>query len=422
MMEIKYQNKMKINTAVSDVFLDLLTIVLILMMFVPQFQSLSIYNILFIFFELFWAILALIVRPSFFLGRIKYIHYSFLLCLITIVFPLLFSANIVANRYSSFISIPIFYSIYFYNALYRGVAANLRLAIFAIIPITYTSIQTILVLFENPFAARSIKTFDEHSVGLWLKGVSGYHLIYSSVIILLLLIPVIYNTKQFKIKFAFLSFSLLLTVLIVLSSYFTALIIVFFGIFLYITLHFTKRNVFIFLLPIFLVCAIFPGHVKNIVIESILFITPEGGRVTRVLEVMKNADINDIDLIEVDSRSDVREKSLNTFMQFPLGGYITSLNGGNFSIDEIGQHSYLLDTYAFFGVFIGTYAFWVMSRPFAMRIKSKYGHKLKVFSFIILLAYLIIIIGNNLTSSIGFAAFFLYPTIFDYLSETAQNS
>jgi hypothetical protein len=120
----------------------------------------------------------------------------------------------------------------------------------------------------------------------------------------------------------------------------------------------------------------------------------------------------------VDSRSDVNELSISTFLEHPIGGYLFNVNDRSvFDLSKIGQHSHVLDTFAFFGFFIGIFMCVFMFYPFFIRLK-KQEYKLKIFTIIVGFAFFILITANNLTPTMGYAAFFVFPTVFDVLKKT----
>lgn len=407
------------NNRLSYKILDAITLLLILLVFIPQFQVLHAYNYFLLGLEIAWLVVAALIHPKFFLGGDKYFLQSFFLTLITVVIPLIFNIQTIANRYSTFIAIPLFYWIYCYNSAYRGLKPNIRIGLLSLIPIVYTSFQTISELLINPYAARLIKTSGDQSVALWSRGISGYSLIYATVILLLILIPLIIERRKLMLNIYsfFLTTSLTFSfiVLIILSNYFTALIIVSFGVLMYITFYLNKKLLFFIFIGFFMLYSAEHKVINKTVIETIIYFVPQYGKTHERLDAIRNSIVYDIELKDLDTRSETRKASLDLFSKYPLGGYIVASNNNIFDLDKVGQHSYILDTYALFGLFIGTFAFWIMWLPFKYLIKQNNIYRLKVFTWIIGISFILILLNNNLTPSIGFATFFIFPTVYEYL-------
>ncbi len=407
----------------TNTLLDFVLVLLIALIFVPQFKFLSAYNYLCLFVSVLWCVLAFSQNPRFFLGNSKYFFVSVLFFVLVIAFSFIVENKLLINRYSSFIMVPLFYWIYEYNAKYRGIKNSIKILFFSLIFILYTSVQTILKLMLNPYAARSIKTSTEGTEDLFLEGVSGYGLIYAVVILLIVLIPMILDWKKLGISFLGKIFILVLGLsflyLIILSNYFTALIVTLMAILTIIVLYRNKKMLFI-LAPFTLLYIMFQKDINVRVLDTISSFVQTDGLTYRRIQEIKAELIFGSRTESVDSRSDVVNQSIDLLSEYPILGYATEL-GNNFDLNRVGQHSYIFDTYALFGLFLGTYSFWIMWLPFRYRITPKNGYKLRVFSWTVGFTFMILITMNNLTATMGFAAFFVFPTVFDYINKRVNG-
>ena len=407
----------------TNTLLDFVLVLLIALIFVPQFKFLSAYNYLCLFVSVLWCVLAFSQNPRFFLGTSKYFSVSVLFFVLVIAVSFIADNQLLINRYSSFIIIPLFYWIYEYNAIYRSLKSNIKNLFFSLLFILYTSIQTTLVLILNPFAARSIKTSAEETGDLISDGVSGYGLIYAVVILVIVLIPMILDGKKLGLSFLGKIFILVLggsfLYLIILSNYFTALIVTIMAI-LSIIILYRNRKMLLMLIPLSLIYFMFQKDINLTVIDSISSFVQTDGLTHKRLQEIKAGLETGSKTESVDSRTGVINQSLELFSEYPILGYANK-PVDRFDLNKVGQHSYVFDTYALFGLFLGTYSLWIMWLPFHYRIKSNFGYKLKVFSWTVGFAFMILIIINNLTPTMGFAAFFVFPTVFDYINRKVNG-
>lgn len=413
------EKKIVRKRTLSNMLLDFLTVALIALIFVPQFKFIGAYNFLNLSVTVLWCIIAFSKHPRFFTGGSKYFQVSIVFFLIAIFIAFFADNKVLVNRYSSFVMVPLFYWMYQYNVMYRELKANSRILFLSLPFILYTSIQTTLVLILNPFAARSIKTSTEGSEDLISDGVGGYGLIYSVVILVIVLVPLLLEQK----KFGLMTFRRILLVslggsflyLIILSNYFTALIVTILGVLAIIALYRNKR-IFIFLIPVALLYFTLQKEINLVVIDTISEFVQADGLTHRRLQEIKTELTTGTKTESVDSRSEVVGQSIELLSEYPILGYATT-PVHRFDWNRVGQHSYILDTYALYGLFLGTYSAWIMWLPFRYRITAKQGSKLQVYAWTVGIAFMLLITMNNLTATMGFASFFVFPTVFDYINK-----
>jgi uncharacterized membrane protein YkgB len=73
-----------------------------------------------------------------------------------------------------------------------------------------------------------------------------------------------------------------------------------------------------------------------------------------------------------------------------------------------------LDTFALYGAGIGVLQLYIYLQPFISRLRVARGY-ISGFPLLMMVIFLVMVTFDNATPSIGFAAFFIFPTAFDWL-------
>lgn len=136
-----------------------------------------------------------------------------------------------------------------------------------------------------------------------------------------------------------------------------------------------------------------------------------------MLEIKAILDTNEVGF-SLGARFDTFEKSINVFLKNPLFGIIVNPLDTNIQGEVIGfgQHSQILDTFALFGAVIGFLQIYVYFSPLLQRIKiGRHFYNNMTLTTVIIL--IVVSTFNNVTPSIGLAAFFIFPTINEYLNQ-----
>lgn len=330
-----------------------------------------------------------------------------------VLFPYFFDNSTIAHRYLNLLPLILWYYYYLFlkeNHEYKKIKKIINITIFFAI---ITSCITIYNLIANPYISRSIKSSGEYSINLSKKGIGGYSLIYSMCIL------GIYSLIKLKIhdknKFIYLFIYLLSLVLMVLSNYFTALLIFIFSsiisaIFIKKEKSSIRKIIEAFLLFIF-IFLIFNDDFMNFLISVFLKTIPNNGKTyLRLLDIKNSFASNLIDLF-LDDRGNSITMSLNNCMKNPFFGIVFSkmkMNDGYYV--GFGQHSHILDTFALYGLFVGFIYFILLIFPFINEFK-KYNKNIVL--LIVSIIMLSIFIFNNGTDAIAFSLFLAFPTLFD---------
>lgn len=411
----------------ANFIMDLLCIILLVTFFIPQVRLLSFYQYIWLGAMLGWVIVSFLTNRKFYLGNSNFVILSLIYSLFTILIPYTVGVLAVGNRYLSLFSVVIFYWIYGYNSIYRGLEANMKIIYYSVPMILYTSITTLIALFNNPWVVRMIKSEGEETMLLLATGISGYGLIYSVLILVISLVPLILERNMLRMKWIYklslIGFVFLGGLLVIYSNYFTALGVLLFAISLLLTLYYSKKMIFK-LLPIVFIYLIFSTDINLAIVNGLMDIVPTNGRTYDRLVQIQNQMQGVVLNTDINSRSEVMEISFNTINQYPIEGSIIGNSAANFDLNQIGQHSYTLDTFAFFGVFIGGFMIYIMTIPFLKRMRKGNPYRLRVFAVTVGGVFFTLITTNNLTPTMGYAALFVFPTIYDYLNTKiyGQNS
>jgi hypothetical protein len=367
-----------------------------------------------------WGLCAIILKPAFLtlLSRNSiYRHFIIIFITYTVSISYLTGNFVVGNRYFSYSIVFFFYFVYQYNKFYGYEDSSKFIVKFSLPFILFTSIKTTAGLINNPNLSRSIKSTGEHSAAIQLQGIGGYSFIYFSVFFIIILLFLALNKKHLKFKkhqeFLIYSIVLLLTSTVILSNYFTALIMIFLSMTVIVLLRSTERIKKTFVVMVMGIIFL-NGKSMFLIISGWFLKNTNGGWTMKRIELLRESVLNESFNNEslLTERSQVWFKSFELFKENPLFGAIAK-NSGNLT-KLVSQHSYVFDTFAAFGIFIGLINIYLVSQPFLIRI-IKRDHLLLSLNMAITVSVLILLTVNILTPSIGFVIFFIYPVTYEWV-------
>lgn len=322
---------------------------------------------------------------------------------------------VIGNRYLNFSQCFFFYLMYCFYKTNKKIILKKILKISAIM-ISLTSIRTFIALIYNPYISRSIKSSGEYSEELWKQGIGGYELIYMLPFISVILFFFGFITKN-KCKYnLFLKIAFLFTIiLIVISNYFTALLISLSGILGLLLLEILKRkNYFLILGLSFLSINFFllKKQIIRLILDNMIYYVPNGRTKDRLIQFeLEFSKGRKSELL--DERIMVNRESIESFKNNKFFGIIVEkIKTKDGYLTGFGQHSQLLDTFALYGFFIGVLQIYLLVYPF-IKIQKK-SITYRTISFIICIQMLVLFYNNIATPSIGYILFFIFPAICDY--------
>lgn len=267
---------------------------------------------------------------------------------------------------------------------------------------------TYTALLHDSHAARYVIRSDEISMALSKKGVGGFSFIYSLLIYIIAIMALINSRIQQKKKFTivtlFLLFSVALGILVVLKAeYSTAVLLMVFSIifFLLYSKSIQKNVILFFAMIIFFIA--FKFYIVDI-LQALLPYAEGTNYQHKILDSIASMNVGET-VGTAGDRLDRYIRSLNLFIDNPLTGV--------WSIQDVGKHSLLLDTFAQFGIFAGLVLIYVLLKvPYQIYKKS---NKQKTLSLTIIFLIIALISLNNVTMSYGFMFYIFYPYIIQRL-------
>lgn len=359
-----------------------------------------------------WFILSILQDRSFY----RYVTPKTLIPLVfyfaTAFLPNLFGSSVIGNRYMGLALVPLGYLIYsFYETHGHRKILETILKIVLLLS-TVTLLLTISALIVNPYVSRSIKSSGEVSRSLAEKGIGGYSFIYFIAIVTIALIHIAIVEKRKWKKASFTVLSLLCVYLILKSSYMTALLVLLAELLVYLFIKAKRESRHNGLILLAFILGI--GIAVYLVIafeDKIMSMFPP-----RIVQIFATGNSNALASIwaefMVDRFPEIQE-SIEPFMKYPIAGIVGQ---GTLSYESgfligFGQHSYIFDTFALYGLFIGICAVYSCTVPF--HASERHAGDYRELTWAVFAGAFIIYLLNNATESIGLAVGIIYPFIRD---------
>lgn len=282
--------------------------------------------------------------------------------------------------------------------------------------ILFVWMKTTYALISNPYVARSIKSEGEATMALYRRGVSGYQFIYFITALAPLLLYVFLYDKDLKLKSISFLLYIMTFVTIVMSNYFTALLGWGLSSAVMVVVYFLKnKNIFMVIMFI-MATIIFLIMLDEMFGLGMSFISDlSGGKKTadRLSEMEGSFWGGLIEEMRTD-RWPVMQHSIETFFKYPIIGVSAKDFNGQYPLIDIGGHSYIVDTFAIWGVLIGCLTVKITFKPFT---KKRFKGKMSVLSVPMLMITLVILIFNNMTNSVASVYCLLYPYMCEVYKE-----
>ncbi len=398
----------------------ILVFIMIALQIVPQLKTFSFYKLSWLFAMILWFTIIVIHRPIFFFKIDFLLKVMLFFMAYTILVPYFFGNDSIGNRYLSLSQIPVFYIIYNFNVATLNKKTNYNLIKWSIPLIFFTVYTTLKQLIIDPTISRQIKSGGEETLGLWRLGIGGYDFIYFLTFITIIISSLLFLIKfSLKNKILFIIILSIVLSVIVLSNYFTAIIMLFTS---FIVFHVIKDYsvIKLFLLFVVFIIVVFFGDLIAVVfIDSIISFLSEGKNIVRLNLLKEYLVSNNVATELLSQRDGLVLESLNGFIEHPILGIIVNpINFKNFFSGGFGQHSQFADTLSLFGV-VGFFQIYFIVKPFFIRVND--GVNLRAFTLSILISVLIIYTFNNSAPLIGFALFFIYPSVYDWAKERLSD-
>lgn len=296
-----------------------------------------------------------------------------------------------ANRYMNllfFITAPLMFRLFYkFGRMQLLKKTVIIICVFASI----TWINTMTNLIDNPYLARSIKSGGEVTIALKKNGVGGYEFIYFCAVLGIMMFLVFWKYRKLTCLFGF-ALAFLISVM---SNYMTAVLVLVIGCVISILSGRTVKKKLIGILLIFSLAIIF-RYFGEIIVNFIVNLSADG-RIARLLESSDKGLIQGIvDEFQGDRLPTILSSINVIFEYYGMGVY---LQPSEQILATLGQHSYVLDTFAIMGVPLGILYFYSIVKSISYNEVS------------VIISTIILLILNNATTSIAVAVFIIVPTI-----------
>lgn len=392
-------------------------ILLALTTFFPPIRAINHFNFIWLICLLGWLICVNIDYPAFFLNQSFYQFIIFIYICYTVSISYIFGNSVIGNRFLELAQLPMFYIAYKHYSIIGRKKDHFRIlaSIFPFIIITL--LLTIKGLLSNPLICRLIKS-DAFGNSQMKLGIGGYWFIYFLAILYGILLFTIFQKnrkiKRFQKIILVLFFLLVLTCLIM-SNYMTALILVVissgFKLFL------NKLNVIKIILfsLILLLILVFKNFILDIFFKIGFSLLGDSVNAHRLYEIKLLLTTDEIGG-DTEARAGAYMESINLFLHNPLLGIIINpIQKVGSGVSGFGQHSQMFDTFALFGLTIGIIQIFIYLYPYYQRL-SKDDLSKSSMPLLIMILLLFVTTMNNATPSIGFATFYIFPVLNDWLN------
>lgn len=349
------------------------------------------------------------------------LYYGILLSYLLYIFVVsIFSGNtILFNRYMNL------FILYYFFIVFLESRGNKLYKLKDIINLSYVTILCTLIItiyhvYNNPFIIRSIKSSGEYSLEIQKLGVGGYSFVYLIVFFNLIIMYFIFNKDKNKIHNKYKKIGLVLYVclniiLIMFANYLTALFITFVGLMILLPKFLIKMKYssWLKIASVIILFSIIFWKLFIIKTLNFLYITINNlNTKQRILELIISLEKSTISSNSggASERIYTWSESINSFLSSPFFGISIrkiEFNNGGF-LDGFGQHSFILDTFSLFGVFIGLINIYLILYPFNILYKNSVD-ELKPIILVICTSAIYFFLVNNATPSIGYVLYYLFP-------------
>lgn len=394
--------KQKMN--LKDIFAALVLIIYFTELVFPKVTTLFSSSIVCLICFCLWLLFISTVDSKFLLRKKNFV--LLVIYLYLAIYPIIFGNRTISNRYIAMSLVLcgciIFRYYYIYDKLYimKGILITTIFFSFITMLITYSQ------LLIDPYISRSIKSSGEYSAALAQRGIGGYTFIY---FITALSITVLYYSMCVKqrwkriISIIWYVFSI---VFIIKSNYMTALLTVIVCSAILIVLSSVLNKKWGFALGILFGFVLIVCNLDSIITLMEDFLP---SRISRVLISERGDSVMDSITQEfLIDRWPVILSSIDSFVSYPLFGLVgnQSLGYDGKFLTGFGQHSFVFDTFALFGVFGGIIGIYAAFSPIK---KSLVWKEHSAFRIAMTVCIGMLYFLNNATDSIALVASVIAP-------------
>lgn len=378
-------------------------------------RALTYYNLLWAFCIVGWFALTALDNPRYVFNLTIYKFAIYFYVIYTVAFAYLTNNGPIGNRFFQLAQLPLFYMAYEKNKL-SGWDKDNRILIALSTPfILITCYLTLNAYRINPMISRAVKKQYEIGVEYMKMGIGGYHFIYFLVIAFAILLFFIFNKYRpinRKLKILGIGVLLVFAMNIILSNYSLAFLILIVIVFM--RIFFSRINVktvFFYSLPI-AILLFFSNQILLLFLDNLQSLIRGSLNASHILELKYYLSSGYLGNAMY-SRYEVFNYSIQSFIHNPIFGTLADPNI-IVGVAIYGNHSQIFDTFAFYGLGIGVLQLYIYLTPIKERIVNVNG-SYEGLPLLIMLLMIILFTLNNATPSIGFALYFIFPTVYDWI-------
>lgn len=398
---------MKHKISLSDMLAAFILIIYFAELVFPRINTFFSYTIVCLVCLMLWLFLASCSDTHFLLRKENFALLA--IYLILVITPLIFGYSVISHRYANMglvlcgsIIFNYYYSHDKLHILKKVLTVTLILALI-------TMITTYGQLLINPFISRSIKSSGEYSAELASRGIGGYTFIYFITALSIVALYYALNCSQKKNRILAIVWYAFSLIFIIKSNYMTAFLSIILGsaLLMFLTLSKGKNGILRGTVVAFAIFTV--GMNLDVILSEIAPILPS--RISRVLLSAEHETVFESISQEFTlDRWPTLMVSIDSFKQHPFGGLVGSgklgFSGGY--LTGVGQHSYILDTYALFGLIGGSINLFAVIRPLLNHKMWFHNATLRI---PLLLCMVMLYFMNNATESIALVFTIIAPFV-----------
>ena len=361
-----------------------------------------------------WVLLSLVRRPASFLRMPNRLLLPALVLAYCVAFSYATGHGTIGNRYLSLW--PLFVGALLYEHHRREGRMHILRAVIGttLLFASFTMIRTAAALLLDPYASRRIKSGGEISYSMMQQGIGDYAFIYCLVLLAVLLLGLAAKTRSRFVRGASLAGFAAASVVILLSNYLTAVLIVLLAslsLWIVATIRSPRRRILSLSLMATAAALFVLVNLEFEGLVSLLSTVLPNGKIARLLASFDGSLLKGLIREFTADRWPRLENSSWTAFFHPLRGILERTDFTTARLlEDVGQHSFLLDTLALFGYPIGLLALSAPAAPFA---PDRFRGSSVLISAPFVLASALLLALNNATPSIGFALSLFYPFLAD---------
>jgi hypothetical protein len=292
----------------------------------------------------------------------------------------------------------------------KGFLPFRTLVLIQIVLFTLWDIATYLALLENSHAARFIGKSTGQAQALQEKGVGGFAFVYALLVYIFGLMEMLrhrFRKKKFLSPLTlFMLFSLFLSVIVVLKAEYTTAVILLVTTSILYFFHSKSlgKNIFLGIIAITLYVVITANLVE--ILEWIHPYTYGTNYYIKIRDLLDSLQFGEA----VGTAADRTERYIRStllFLEHPISG--------TWTFTVVGKHSYILDTFAQFGIFAGAALLYII-----LKFPISYYRRhpaLRHYSFAMTFLVLALFGLNNVAMSYGFMFYIFFPTVVEMIEK-----